>query len=70
VLLETGEAPMLALIFVVIMRPIPVGSSRLAARSPPSRAGSSSTTWRCVTVWLTHRPASERAPGWPTVVSG
>ncbi len=41
VLLATGEAPMLALILVVIMRPMPVGSRRFGARSPRSASGSS-----------------------------
>ncbi len=39
--LATGEAPMLALILVVIMRPMPVGSRRFGARDPASTVGSS-----------------------------
>jgi hypothetical protein len=50
VVLDTGDAPMLALILVVIMRPMPVGSRRLGARSPRRASGSSSTWARCATV--------------------
>src|SRR5438132_1266849 len=68
--LVTGEAPMLALILVVIMRPMPVGSRRLGARSPRSTLGSLITSQRCATVWFTHRRASAAAPGWPTAPAG
>src|SRR5437870_5772849 len=53
VLLETGEAPMLALILVVIMRPMPVGSSRLGARSPRRTWVSWMAPLRWATGWFT-----------------
>src|SRR5439155_714345 len=46
VLLLTGEAPMLALILVVIVRPMPVGSRRRGAPSPRSTFGSLITAQR------------------------
>jgi hypothetical protein len=51
--LATGEAPMLALTLVVIMRPMPIGSRRRGARSPRSGAASPIAAARCATVWFT-----------------
>ena len=65
-LLDTGEAPMLALILVVIMRPMPVGSRRLGARSPRSDVGV--VDHRRALRRRSGSPrarASARAPGWP-----
>ena len=53
VLLATGDAPMLALILVVIIRPMPVGSSRFGAAMPRSTLGSLISRQRCATVWFT-----------------
>src|SRR5712692_5123724 len=61
---------MLALILVLIRRPMPVGSRRRGARSPRSTPGSWIAAQRCATVWLTQRRPSAAAPGWPTATSG
>src|ERR1700743_2587799 len=64
---ETGEAPMLALILVVTIRPMAMGSRRLGAWRPLEWLGSLMKWVRWETVWLTQRlAASLRAPGWPS----
>src|ERR1700760_2585948 len=63
---ETGEAPMLALILVVTMRPMAMGSRRLGELAPLAWLGLLMKAVRWATVWLTQRlAASPRAPGWP-----
>src|SRR5476651_2081253 len=60
----TGEAPMLALILVVTMRPMAMGSRRLGAWRPLKAVGSLMMVQRWAAVWLTQREAaSPRAPG-------
>ena len=64
---DTGEAPMLALILVVIMRPMPVGSSRFGRAFAAQRVGGASIARLALRDGLVDPVArvARCAPGWP-----